>query len=36
VATAVFDAGQPTELVPVTEYDVVEEGLTVKLAPVIL
>jgi hypothetical protein len=34
VATAVFEERQPTELVPVTEYEVFDAGLTVKLFPV--
>jgi hypothetical protein len=36
VSTAVFDPGQPTELVPVTEYDVVVAGDTVKLPPLMV
>src|SRR5688500_14566099 len=35
-ATAVFEEIQPSALVPVTEYDVVEDGLIVKLPPVIV
>ena len=34
VLTAVFDEGQPRELVPVTEYDVLLSGLTVNVPPV--
>jgi hypothetical protein len=33
-ATAVFEERQPTELVPVTEYEAFDVGLTVKLFPV--
>jgi hypothetical protein len=32
--TAVLDETQPCALVPVTEYAVVEEGVTVKVPPV--
>jgi hypothetical protein len=34
VATAVFEDKHPAALVPVTEYDVVPEGDTVKVFPV--
>jgi hypothetical protein len=35
VETAVFEETHPAALTPVTEYEVVEDGLTLKLPPVI-